>query len=632
MALRRIADTFYVTRSFDVEVVDNSRYYAALIRPTDESSVVLNTQRELLVLFADYETFEIRTLEAYKRFYQLTEWARVDQSIRFLVSGDPDVERSIRLYLEQHPEYPIIVPLTFDNLVRNNNPLISAVRQNHHIRDLFGFQSPLREEHFFFGRSQIVSGTIDLAKSGQHSSLFGLRKSGKTSTIYAIERRCKPSELHVVTFDCQDLSVHARRYGELLVHIVDRVRKSASLKILQRPDSVEGALISEWFSESMNATLNLLNSNLLLVFDEIENISPGTAASDHWRSGSDPVYFWQVIRSFAQTTKSRSVAVCIVGTSPYILEQAKINGIDNPAYLLAQKRFIPNLDFDETREMIMRLGFFMGLDFDTSAIARMHGAYGGHPFFTRQVSSKVHQITTGQRPKSVPLVRIEQAQREFSGQLESYLFDIVFNLKQYYPDEFSILRSLVLGDVKEFQEYLDEAPELIDHLLGYGLVVMRDTTAEISFAAIHKAVLQIAPDEKLETLEGKWAELCVRRGRVEQSLRTTLGIWARSMAMADWTLLLKKQLTQKRFEQLATFEPRVLFSNRSSPLYLSDLLALLGDDRVLSYLGDRRSGIRSALDSANKFRADAHAKNVTEEEYRSAQLAFDRLEAEFSVD
>ena len=45
------------------------------------------------------------------------------------------------------------------------------------------------------------------------------------------------------------------------------------------------------------------------------------------------------------------------------LELPKINDIANPVYLFAQKQFIPNLTFDETREMVERLGYLMGLEF-----------------------------------------------------------------------------------------------------------------------------------------------------------------------------------------------------------------------------------------------------------------------------
>lgn len=631
MALRKVAQTFYVTRSFDGIQVDNSTYFAALIRPTDDSSVVLNTQRELLILFADYDTFEVRTLEAYNKFLDLVASARIDRGIRFLVSDDHDIERAIKLYLEKHLEYPIIVPLTFEALNTRINPLISAVRQNYHIRDLFGFQAALKEEHFFFGRSDIVSSVVDLAKSGQHSSLFGLRKSGKTSTIHAIQRRSKPTELIIVTFDCESLSVHCRRYGDLLVHIVETIRSQNRLKALQRPQSLEGVVVSEWFNLYMTQTMSALQTNLLIIFDEIEKISPHTGASDHWRSGNDPLYFWQVLRSFAQATKKFSLSVCIVGTSPYLLEQARINGVDNPAYLLAQKRFIPNLTFDETREMVDRLGFFMGLDFDAAAISRLHSAYGGHPFFTRQVCSKVHQLTFGRRPKDVPLQRVDQAQAAFAGQLESYLHEIVYNIKVYYDEEFALLRQLIIGRPDELAEYVNRAPDLIDHLLGYGLITVRDGVPEIAFESVRRAVLRIAPDEKNVDLEDKWGELCLRRGKIEQGIRTTLSVWARGVDASEFVSIISSQLSKRRFEALDRLDYRFLFSNIETPLYLTDLVAILGSEKVLPYLGSRRSELRAALNEVNKYRADAHAKDILDQEMVNAKIAFDAVEDEFLI-
>jgi hypothetical protein len=41
----------------------------------------------------------------------------------------------------------------------------------------------------------------------------------------------------------------------------------------------------------------------LLIFDEIENISPSSASSDHWRTGNDFVYFWQTLRSVFQSDR-----------------------------------------------------------------------------------------------------------------------------------------------------------------------------------------------------------------------------------------------------------------------------------------------------------------------------------------
>ena len=178
-AITAISKKFYVTRSFDIEQIGNSKYWGLLARPSDDFAVQLNADRELLFVFSIYETFEIRTLEAFDAFYQLLEQNRVDRSIRFLISFDPKVEEKVKHYLNQNPEYPIIIPIHLKNIDVDGNNILDSIRKNYLLRDLFAYQNALKEETFFFGRQSVVNEILDLAKSGQSSSLFGLRKSGK---------------------------------------------------------------------------------------------------------------------------------------------------------------------------------------------------------------------------------------------------------------------------------------------------------------------------------------------------------------------------------------------------------------------------------------------------------------------
>ncbi len=247
-AIWKIAENFYVTRSFSSVNIGNSEYWAVLVRPTDEFSVYINTDREVLVIFSEYYTFEIRTLEAYEEFYNLLESKRIDKSLRFLVSNDARIEASIKHYLDQHPEYPIIIPATLDQLFDNGpNPLLRAIRRNYLLRDLFAYQNPLREETFFFGRQHVVNSVLDMAKSGQNSGLFGLRKSGKTSAIYAIQRKARGFSLNVVVIDCQNPAVHSRKYGELLSFVLSEVRRVIGLKKLTFALGNDPVTISESF-------------------------------------------------------------------------------------------------------------------------------------------------------------------------------------------------------------------------------------------------------------------------------------------------------------------------------------------------------------------------------------------------
>jgi hypothetical protein len=626
-SVRCIAAQFYVTRSFSCVNIGNSKYYAVLARPSDEFSVYINTDREIVILFSEYDSFEIRTLEAYAVFYEQLESARIDRSLRFLVSSDDRIEAIIRHYLDQNPEYPIIIPVTLNHLVHGGkHSLLEAVRRNYLLRDLFGYQNPLREETFFFGRQLIVNSVLDLSKSGQNSSLFGLRKSGKTSTIYAIQRKARGMSCDVTVIDCQNPAVHARRYDALLSYIIMEIRKNLGQKKIAPNLGETPPEISEKFFLHLNNTLGAAKNSVLLIFDEIENISPRTAASVHWKDGSDTVLFWQIIRSYIQSEAKGRLSLCIVGTSPRILEIPAINDVANPVYLFAQKQFIPNLTFQETSEMVERLGYFMGLHFSPQVVADLQKEFGGHPFFTRQVCSKIHQLASTSRPQDVSQAALKRAIKEFEGQLEEYLRDIIEQLEKDYPEEFALLSNVLRGN-DELTEFGREAPELVDHLIGYGLIERTNDDFDIGIAAIRRVLLSLT---RTEGVEERWAEVSRRRNALEKCLRVAIFHWTKSLTTIQWANIIEASLTKARREALRTIEPLILFSSKDSPLYLSDLLMLIKNPEVLTYLGDRRSAIVANIDTINKYRGDAHAIVISESEMKSLRGAFDYLECEFA--
>ena len=616
-AIRGIARQFYVTRSFRSVEIGNSRYWAVLARPNDDFAVYINTDREVLILFSEYNTFEIRTLDAYAEFYDLLESTRIDKSVRFLISADDNIEAKIRHYLDQNPEYPIIVPLTYTRvLVANNSSMLDAVRRNYLLRDLFGYQNPLREETFFFGRQNIVKNVLDQAKSGQNSSLFGLRKSGKTSVIVAIQRKAKSMSCSVAVIDCENPAVHSRRFGALLSYIVSEVRKTLGQKKINVNLGDALSEISENFFSHMNNSIAQSKTHLLLIFDEIENISPKTAASAHWREGDDTLYFWQVIRSYVQNESKGRLSLCLIGTSPRILETPKINDVSNPVYLFAQKQFIPNLTIEETTEMVRRLGYFMGLEFPLETIAELQREFGGHPFFTRQVCSRIHHLLPTNRPIQVSKITLRRAIEEFQGTLESYLRNIINQLRDDYSDEFDLLCRVVAGERHEITEYGTIAPELIDHLIGYGLVKKIGEDFDIYLESVRRALKNIGV---LSSNEERWSEISARRNKLEVAIRVELFHWSKGVSPDEWNNILSESMTGCRFDKLLSLEPKNLFSSNSSPLYLSDLFMLIKDHRVLPYLSGRRSKIVEQLDVINKLRKDAHALVVSDDDIARAR-------------
>jgi hypothetical protein len=111
--IMRFAQHFYITRAAKSVQVGNSNYRSFLMRPTEGVSAALNVEREIVVLFADYEPFEARTLRAFDLTCEQFDDVRVDRSLRFLVSRDINIESAIRHYLAQDPEYPITIPFQY---------------------------------------------------------------------------------------------------------------------------------------------------------------------------------------------------------------------------------------------------------------------------------------------------------------------------------------------------------------------------------------------------------------------------------------------------------------------------------------------------------------------------------------
>ena len=545
--------------------------------------------------------------------------------------GTLEFEDSIRHYLLQNPEYPIVVPFQYDAFLdQSDGFFFDAIRKNYLIRDLFGYQSPLKHEYFFFGRSKLVEAVLDLHKSGQNSGLFGLRKSGKTSTIYAIQRRAKTAGCRTLIVDCQDPAVHARAYSELLEYIVSKARTELSLKKIDTTIGSLPAQISENFRRLMNQTLGDAQSDLLLIFDEIENISPLTAASTHWRTSTDTLLLWQTLRSYFQSPIRFRLTFCFVGTNPHLFEMPKISDVDNPVYLFAPKTFIPMLDMAETSDMIKRLGYFMGLDFDGNVIAYIQGRFGGHPFFTRQLCSQVHKKTSIRRPQRVSLAACKVAEQDVGSDIMGYLAEILNSLRRFYPEEYTMIEYLAMGEVDSFSDLARYSPSYVEHLIGYGIVVRRGDDFEFSFDAVAGAVKANINNARESSLEQKRLEIGRRRNIIEEEIRSFLYRSAVRLTDDRWFERLSACVSANRKLELGQLNRRDAFSRTKSPLYFTELLKFV--DSCKDFDENTTPPLRivlSAMNTVNKHRVDAHAKEITDPDYVELMRSMEILESAF---
>lgn len=183
--LERVAKDWYLTHGGkEIWLSKTSNYRYALIKPTDIFQEMFNIDREMVLLFSPYESFEPRTLDAISKATLQHPALRIERICSVLVSKDPDVEYKLRELLKNDQEAQIVVPFTYDELTDSEQePYFFRNRfiKHFYARDLFASESPLKKDLYFFGRTDLVHSLLNRHRSSQVSGLFGLRKTGKTS-------------------------------------------------------------------------------------------------------------------------------------------------------------------------------------------------------------------------------------------------------------------------------------------------------------------------------------------------------------------------------------------------------------------------------------------------------------------
>lgn len=215
---------------------------------------------------------------------------------------------------------------------------------------------------------------IDKHRAGRNGSLFGLRRSGKTSILLSIRRRLVTERQHAVLVDCQIL--HLLRWWDALFYLVKRVYEESGTALPTDSSAYTEAKAAIAFESDMTAISSTLASRVLILLDEIEQITFGVSFSEHWNSGADYVCFWHVLRSMLQRQDS-PFTVILAGTNPRCLETPFIQSRDNPLYGQVTPEYISGFSLHQTRQMIETLSRYMGITIEDDVYTYLCREFGG---------------------------------------------------------------------------------------------------------------------------------------------------------------------------------------------------------------------------------------------------------------
>lgn len=631
--LQFLARDWFVTRNGGRLELGSAAYRPFLMKPTTVIAEMFGIEREIMVVFSEYDAFEPRTLDAFDSFKNNLPDLRVEDLCRVVISNDSAIESKITSLLKSNPEQPVVIPFTYTELCSalDGSFVLNRFRKHFFSRNLFDFLSPLKSDLYFFGRQQLVHELIDRHRSQEHAGLFGLRKSGKTSVVHAISRSLRATGERSLFIDCETPDVHQRRWFELLELVVQLYHRAIGSKADAPMDGTYTATnAGKRFDEDISRIYESKKRQpTLLIFDEIERITPATASSEHWKTGPDFIYFWQTLRAYYQR-QPHVYTYMLVGTNPSAVEKSRLADQDNPLFASVPSQYVPNFSVPQVAEMVTQLGRYMGLHFDDAITAKLTEDFGGHPFLIRQACSMIHKKSPTARPVRVDKPLYEKVKQDYVRESAEYLDMIVDVLKRWYPEEYDMLTFLATGQQQSFDDFAKNDVHLTRHLTGYGLVQISDHGCAFNIESLRQHLEYRHRYERANlTSEQKLTELSERRNTLERTLRDVLGKALRLTYGQKTGDRVLAALAEKRRDALKDAPHGSLLSPESSPLFFSELIALVSRewDAVKNVFGADKPKVVMMLEDINKYgRPDAHAKAINDDDFTQVRLHLGRLE------
>lgn len=612
---------------------------AMFLKPEVAMAEFLGLEREMLLVYSPHKEFQARALELHDSLMELQR-TRLDPALSVIVSADTRVRARVSSFLTAEREHPPVLALTTGELadIKSMDDLRTVLVSQFGRRDVFAVDSPLTRDTMFFGRQTIVSTLVDQFRSGQNSGLFGLRRMGKTSVLYALDRRIEAGELGAFTYvDVSNPTYYRARWPRLLEHLVRAIaadlpsEKIAGLRLRALTKSYSEDEAARRFHDDINELRKVVpNQKLMLALDEIENITLGVSSVSHW--DDDFLPFWQTLRSLHHVTRG-GFCFSVSGVNPRALEIERIGKTDNPLFATVNSYYLEPFSQPEVREMVRRLGRFMGLRVDEALIPALTAEYGGHPYLIRQACSRMAALLTT-RPATLSRSDFDRERDALRLAMEKNASQIMSVLAIWDSPEYEHLVALAKGESAEFAQAAQRSAAFTDHVQGYGIVAEARTTPTIRIELVRNYLSKVPAPTKIEPAavndrDAVLAELSRRRNPIEIALRSTLSTGLRFKFGPKAASRMLAALQEKRRDQLAEYGYVAVWDE----LYFDELRAVVDQnwEAFQEFFQEDEATVLRWLDHINRSRADARARTLKQDDLDFVRVCFTRLEEKLGL-
>jgi hypothetical protein len=312
------------------------------------------------------------------------------------------------------------------------------------------------------------------------------------------------------------------------------------------------------------------------------------------------------------------------------VEDSKWKGQDNPIFNSFSVEYLKGFDYEQTCEMVQRLGSYMGLEFSPKICMLLHDDYGGHPYLMRHMCSTVHKLIPRSRPTVVPQHTYEEARKDYEQHISPYIASIVDSLRGDYPIEYDMLVELAVGDYQTFIELSAEEPTVLNHLLSYGLIERDGDRYRFRVQAVQRYLARVRRfSGQTGKLEEQWAEISERRNKLEVGLRRMVALQLKAKYGQDMgKARLLAALGGDRAKRCALMRFEEITNPTDSPLYFSDLYTIIKAEWTLfeNFFSEKQDRVTMRLENVNRMRRDAHARSINQGEFVDLRRDFEVIE------
>ncbi len=600
----------------------NGNYVGIYAKPTKTIRGSLIVEREVFVLVANYSVLHARTITVCQEAIR-SEQPRLQPNLAVIVHADPDGDGNLRAWGREAglTVLPIYRPSA------GAMPPATLVRQRL-ARELFATDSfqvtgPVSDNSDFFGRREQANDLLRQLQAGRIAALFGLRKVGKTSMLNRVIDLANDAGFpKVAMIDCSLGGFNQMGAAEAL-KTVARLARLAShqgyahvSQTLRRSDQdIMTTFDALWRPEERRAPL-------LIVFDEVDYITPDSPTSPHWRHEFND--FWREFRALVQESKRHdlTLSVLVSGVSSKSFRTAEIDGTENSVLHFVPEDYLSPFANAAADAMINALGKRCGLILSQEArgIVAQTSAY--LPYWMRMAGSYLHRhVDVEGRPVNIDVRLVTQLCQEFAETEGAEISRVALqNLHRVDQPMHDLLVRVANGESVDVREARP--------LARYGLVRQRAGAITVDSIMIqrglellhsqfaHPGVAEAAEGTSnrrdLNLDEGEWAEelasISRRRNTLERKTREFVRVVLKVTLPAgkDWITVVNSTLPTRRRDECAGLAPDALMSK----LFWIELSAIIAREwtHFESFFHDKKR-LQNAFALLNE-RPDAHAKDL----------------------